>query len=171
MMTPKWRKAMLTLHVGTSVGWLGAILAYIALNLPILLSKDEQEVRAAYLMMEPVAQYVIAPLAIASLLTGVVQALGTPWGLFRHYWVVISLLITAVATVVLLLHLPTVAAMSQHAASGPVQGMGGDVVHPVLGLLLLLIPLCLNIFKPKGLTRHGWRSQQTGRPTRTSANA
>ena len=46
--------------------------------------------------------FVIVPLAIASLLTGVVQALATPWGLFRHYWVVIKLFLTVFATLVLL---------------------------------------------------------------------
>jgi hypothetical protein len=58
--------------------------------------------------MELTGWYVIVPLAVAALLTGLVMALGTPWGLFRHYWVLISLVLTILATVVLLLHMPTV---------------------------------------------------------------
>jgi hypothetical protein len=41
--------------------------------------------RAAYLAMDLTSRFVIVPLARASLLTGLAQALGTPWGLFRHY--------------------------------------------------------------------------------------
>jgi hypothetical protein len=173
MMPPRLRKAMLTLHVGSSVGWLGAIAAYIALNVPALTSADEQVVRAAYVMMEPVARYAVVPLAVASLLTGIVQALGTPWGLLRHYWVLISLVVTLFATVILVLHLPAIEEMADVAAS-PTADIGrlrGDLFHSVGGMAVLLIPLVLNIYKPRGLTRHGWRAQQaTARPPATRSS-
>jgi hypothetical protein len=84
-MPPRLRKLMLVVHIGTSVGWLGAIAAYIALHVRVLTGADEQTVRAAYLMMEPVILFAVAPLALASLVSGIVQSLGTPWGLFSHY--------------------------------------------------------------------------------------
>jgi hypothetical protein len=37
--------------------------------------------------------------------------------------------------------------------------LNGDLFHSVGGLLVLLIPLVLNIYKPRGLTRYGWRRQ------------
>jgi len=165
MMSPAVRKVMLTVHVGSSVGWLGAIAAYIALNVPALLSHDEQLVRAAYLMMEPVARYAVVPLAVASLLTGIVQALGSPWGLFRHYWVLISLVVTTFATTILLLHLPAISDMAETAAdpNASIARLGGDLFHSVGGLLVLLVPLVLNIYKPRGLTRYGWRTQRQQR--------
>lgn len=161
MMPPRVRKLMLCVHVAVSVGWLGAIVAYIALNVPALTSSDEQTVRAAYLMMEPVAWYAIVPLALASLLTGVVQALGTPWGLFRHYWVVISFVLTLFATTILVLHLPAIGDLADHysAPDADLSSRDGDLFHSVGGLLVLLIPLVLNISKPRGLTRYGWRRQ------------
>jgi len=158
-MGPRLRKLGLTVHVATSVGWLGAILAYVALNAVALGGKDVQAVRAAYLMMEPVAWYAVVPLAIASLVSGIVQSLGTSWGLFRHYWVLISLTITALATLVLLLHMRDVGRLAQRAAdptTDPTE-LGGDLVHAVGGLLVLLVPLVLNIYKPRGLTRRGRR--------------
>lgn len=153
------RKLMLTVHVATSVGWIGAIAAYIALNLPVYVSNDEQSVRAAYLMMEPVLRYALIPLAAVALLTGTLQALGTPWGLVRHYWVTISLVLTVFAFVILVLHLPAVEAMSAVAAdpNGGVDRLGGDLFHAVGGLVVLLVPLALNIYKPRGMTRYGWR--------------
>ena len=125
-------------------------------------SSDDQVVRAAYLMMEPVALYALVPLAFASLLTGVAQSLATPWGLFRHYWVLISLLVTCFATVILLLHLPVVGDVTDQAndPNTDVSEMGGDLFHSVGGLLVLLVPLVLNIYKPRGLTRRGWRFQR-----------
>jgi hypothetical protein len=158
-MPPRVRKLMLAVHVGSSVGWLGAIAAYIALNVPALLDSDEQTVRAAYLMMEPVAWYAVVPLAIASLLTGIVQSLGTPWGLFRHYWVLISLAVTVFATTILLLHLPAIDAMADRAAAPEVDvsTLSPDLFHSVGGLMVLLVPLVLNIYKPRGLTGYGRR--------------
>ena len=161
-MPPPVRRFMLTVHITTSVGWLGAIAAYIALNVPAVTSTDPQTVRAAYLMMEPVLVYGIVPLAVLSLVTGIVQALGTPWGLFRHYWVVISLILTAVATVVLIGHMRDVHALAAMAADPTVdvRDRGGDLFHSIGGLIVLLIPLWLNMYKPRGLTRYGWRRQQ-----------
>jgi len=137
-------------------------LAYVVLNVPALGSSDEATVRAAYLMMEPVAWYAVTPLAVLSLVTGVVQSLGTPWGLLRHYWVLISLSITAFANLVLLLHLPAVSELADRAATPgtDVFALGGDLLHSLGGLLLLLVPLVLNMYKPRGLTRRGWRAQR-----------
>ena len=53
--------------------------------------------------MQIIANAVIVPLALAALVTGVVSALGTTWGLLRHYWVVTKLVVVVIATVVLLL--------------------------------------------------------------------
>jgi hypothetical protein len=101
-MTTGVRKFALTAHVTSSVGLLGSIAAFLALAIAGLTSQDIKMVRAAYLAMELIARIVIVPLAFASLLTGLIQSLGTPWGLFRHYWVVVKLLLTVFATVVLL---------------------------------------------------------------------
>ena len=159
MMSPGIRKLMLTVHVTASVGWLGAIAAYITLNVPALASDDEQTVRSAYLMMDVVIGYALLPLALASLVTGILQALGSPWGLLRHYWVIISLALTTVAFVILLLHLPAVEDAAAVAADPQedVTQLGGDLFHSVGGLVVLLVPLTLNIYKPRGMTRYGWR--------------
>ena len=87
-------------------------------------------------MMEPVALYGIVPLSLATLLTGVIQSLGTPWGLFRHYWVVVSLVVTAFATVVLILHLGTVRELAELARDPKVdmRNAGGDLFHSIGGL-------------------------------------
>src|SRR5207247_2220051 len=116
IMRPRLRKFALTVHVSTSVGLLGAIAAFLALAIAGLVSQDEDMVRAAYLAMDLIARLVIVLLAIVSLLIGIIQSLGTPWGLFRHYWVVAKLLLTVFAISVLLAKMPLIGYAARLAA-------------------------------------------------------
>src|ERR671917_2375338 len=106
-MPPRLRKFALTAHITTTVGWLGAVVVFLALAVVGLTSQDAQTVRGAYLVMEPAAWSVLVPFACASLLTGIVQSLGTTWGLVGHYWVLFKLLITVFTTIVLLIYMQT----------------------------------------------------------------
>ena len=165
-MAPGIRKFALIVHVITSVGWIGAIVAYLALGIAAVTSQDAQTVRAAWIGMEVTGWCTIVPLAIAALLTGLVMSLGTPWGLFRHYWVLITLVLTLFAISILLLHMPTVSSLADGArkADGAhLRGAAGDLFHAGGGLLVLLVITVLNVYKPHGLTRYGWRKQQEQR--------
>jgi hypothetical protein len=166
-MTPRLRKFALTAHVTTTVGWLGAVVVFLALTVVGLTSQDAQTVRGAYLVMEPAAWIVLVPLAFASLLTGLVQSLGTEWGLFRHYWVLFKLLITVFATIVLLIYMETFSFMAGVAAD-PSADLGvvrnaSPSLHAVLALLVLLVTTVLGVYKPRGMTRYGWRKQHEQR--------
>lgn len=147
---------MLTAHVVSSVGWLGAVIGYLALVAAALTSESDQTVRSAFLAME-LTYFALVPLAIASLLTGVVQSLLTSWGLVRHYWVIFKLLLTALATFVLLLNMGTVNSLADRAAEGDVPGAGGQLLHAGVGLLVLLAAAILAVYKPPGMTRYGQR--------------
>lgn len=159
-MAPGLRKLALAVHLTVSVGWIGAVLAYVGLVLAAQASQEAQTVRAARVGMEAIASKVLVPLAYASLLTGLVMALGTKWGLFRHYWVVISLVLTIVATIVLLSQLPHIrAGVQAEVHSGSRGGLWSELLHPVGGLVVLLVIQTLNVYKPRGLTPYGWRKQ------------
>src|SRR5919197_4285401 len=101
-MTPHLAKFALTAHITLSVGWLGAVVAYLALAVAGLTSHDAQMVRAVYLSMELMSWFVIVPFSLAALLKSIVSSLGTQWGLFRHYWILVKFLMTTGATIVLL---------------------------------------------------------------------
>lgn len=158
------RKAVVLAHVVTSVGWLGAVVAYVSLDVVAVTSRDVQLVRGAYLAMEVMVQAVILPLAIASVVVGLITAWVTTWGVRRHYWVMTKLLATATATVVLLLETPTIRSLADAAstATDP-RELSGTLPHSVGGSAVLLLITGLSIFKPKGLTRYGWRKQQERR--------
>ncbi len=128
-MTHALRKFALTAHITLSVGWLGAAVAYLAVAIACLVSQDAQMMRSGYSMMELTGWFVIVPLGLAALLTGLIQSLGTEWGLFRYYWIVLKFALTVGAITILLLHMPAVSRRS---------GVQAEVVHAGGGLLVLL---------------------------------
>ena len=174
-MPPGLRKFALATHLSVSVGWIGAVVAYLALSAASMTSQDALTVRAAWIAMELAGWFAIVPLALASVLTGLVMALATNWGLFRHYWVLISFVLTVVATVVLLLHMPDVSVLADIARrveSGGLDGPDrhlyarlddGDLLHPALGLVVLLVIQVLNVYKPRGITPYGQRRDEEQR--------
>jgi hypothetical protein len=169
-MTPRLRKFALLAHVTFSVGWLGAVAGFLALALAGLTGQDEQKVRAAYLAMEMIGGYVIVPFGIASLLTGLVQSLGTEWGLFRHYWILAKFLLTILATVLLLVHLRPIGRVAS-AAADPAAWSSADlgrlriqlVADAGAALLVLLAATALSVYKPWGRTPYGLRQRQERR--------
>ncbi len=164
-MTPRVSKFALTAHITSSVGWLGAVAGFLALAVAGLTSQDAQMVRAVYLAMELTGWFVIVPMSVASLLTGLVQSLGTTWGLFRHYWILVKLLITIVATALLLVHMQPVGHLARVVAettlaSGELAGLRLQLVADAgAALLALLVATALSVYKPRGLTPYGWRKQ------------
>lgn len=170
MMTPRLRKFALTVHITTSVGWIGAVAAFLPLAIVVLTNQDVQTVRAAYLAMDVTAWFVIVPLCFAALLTGIVSSLFTPWGLFRYYWVVVKLLINVFATIVLLNYMKTLSLLAGVAtkttlSSADLLGLRdpASVAHSSGALLFLLVATALSIYKPRGMTRYGWQKQQEQR--------
>lgn len=167
-MSPRIRKLALTAHVTSSVGWLGAVATSLALAVIAVISQDSEVVKATYLAMELTGWYVLVPLSFASLLTGLVQSLGTTWGLFRHYWVIIKLLMNLLATTVLLLYMQTLSyladAASEITTSSTDLGVLTSptaVIHASGAMVLLLVAATLSIYKPRGMTKYGQRRLRT----------
>jgi hypothetical protein len=109
--------------------------------------------------------FVIVPLCLAALLTGIVQSLGTTWGLFRHHWIVTKLLLTVLATVILLVHtqpidrVAAVAAQTTLAIGDRRQLRFQLVGDACAALFVLLVTTTLSVYKPWGMTPYGLRMQ------------
>ena len=169
-MAPPLRKFVLTVHIITSVGWIGAAAAFLPLAIIVLSSQDNQVVRSAYLAMDVIARFIIVPSSLGAFLTGTVLSLFTPWGLFRHYWVLLKFLINVVAILVLLSYMNTLSqlvgvATKATLSSADLLGLRAptSVAHAGGALLFLLVATVLSVYKPRGLTRYGWRKQQEQR--------
>lgn len=156
-MSTRINKLFLTSHITVSVGWLGAVAVFLILAITGITSKNQQISNAVYLAMEISAWFVILPFCIASLVTGVIQALITKWGLIKHYWIVVKLILTMGSTVLLVLHLQPIAELSKIAS-----GSGTLIAAPKLqmqmiadsgaALLVLIAITAISIYKPWGKT-------------------
>lgn len=169
-MIPPWlRKFMLTVHITFAVSWIGAVVCFLALAIAGLTSRDIQMVQAAYLAMELIARFIIVPLSFAPLLTGPILSLGTPWGLFKHYWILAKLVITVFSTIIMQLHMQPIELLA--AAATKTTFLSADlhsmqvqmVVASAVALMALLVEMALAVYKPKGMTPYGWRKQDEQR--------
>jgi hypothetical protein len=164
MMNSSLRKVILTAHIATSVGWFGAVTSFLMVSIVGLSRQETQLVRAIYISAEPITWYALVPLALASLITGIIQSLGTQWGLFRHYWVLFKLVLTILATLVLLQYTQTVTQLADVAleTDNPnLDCLWSYLLHSAGALAVLLVATILSIFKPRGMTPYGWRKRQT----------
>ena len=177
ILKPGLRKFALTAHVTSSIGWFGAVAAFLALAIVGMTRQDAQLVRAAYLAMELTTRFVIVPFAFVSGLTGVVSSLFTKWGLFRYYWVLVKLVITILATLILLVHTQPIELLAGVAAKTAVfsANLHSEQILMVnassAALLVLLVVTALSYYKPRGMTRYGWRKQHEERKDGTAVNA
>src|SRR5882724_4406128 len=161
-MTSRLRNLALTVHITSSVGWLGAVAGFLPLSIAGMVSRDAELVRGVYLAMNLVGWSIIVPLSLAALASGLIQAFGTEWGLFRYYWVLVKFLLTVFATVALLLHQFTAVAGAARRVSQTVPGifphvggLGPQLVADAgLALLVLLVITALSVFKPWGKIRY-----------------
>jgi hypothetical protein len=162
-MPPPFRKFALTAHVLSSIGWFGAVAVFLALAIVGIASEDVELTRAAYLAMKLSTWSVILPLAFVSLLSGVVSSIGTNWGLFRHYWVLLKLLISIFITIVLLIHTQPIDLLAGVAANRAASGADFEsqqlmmVTASSAALVALIALTVLSVYKPRGMTRYGAR--------------
>lgn len=176
-LTPSLRKFALTAHVASSVGWLGAVVSFLALAVAGLMSTDAERMRAVYPALELTGWFVIVPLSFASPLTGLIQSFGTSWGLFRHYWVLVKFLITIPATILLLLHMQPVGHLARVVeqatlASGELAGLRIQLTaDAAAAILVLVIATTLSVYKPRGLTPYGRRMQDREKGLQSATTA
>ena len=154
------RRLSLVTHVVCSVGWLGAVAVSLVLAFVGLTATDGRLVQAAYLILPVVGWGVLVPLSVLSLTTGVVQGLGTRWGLVRHYWVLVKLVMNLLSTTILLLYMQTLALLADDArawtgADLDLMRSPSPVLHAGIALVLLIVAAVLSVYKPAGQTGLG----------------
>jgi hypothetical protein len=149
------QKFLLTTHVATSVGCIGAVAAYLALAIIGLNGIEGDTARTIYAAMELIGWTIVTPLCIAALVSGIAQSLLSPWGLFRYYWIVAKLALTILTIAVLvrtLNHASETLAMSALHADHLLELRPHLMVHASLGLCVLVAITAISIYKPWGAT-------------------
>ena len=165
LMSGAIRRTALVVHITASVGWLGSVVGFLALAIIGLRSTDAALVQASYLAADATTRYAIVPLCLAALVTGLIQSLGTAWGLFRNYWVIAKLVLTIVGAGLLFLHSSVISDL----AAGARESIMPEALRPlrvqvvgdaVAAIVLLVVTIGLSVFKPQGLTPYGWRKRR-----------
>lgn len=159
-----YRRFLLTLHVITSVGWLGLSLANIALAVTVNTTDDPRTQHAVYRTLEIVGTTVILPISVAALVTGVLLSIGTQWGLIRYRWVLVKLALTvltvALTYVSLVPGLREASAIVDATEPGRLAPIDGSdlLAAAFVSTTIYTLNTVLSVFKPWGRTRWGRRA-------------
>jgi hypothetical protein len=144
-----------------SVGWLGLDGALVALEITGLSTANPESRAGIGAAMAVIACWVLIPVVFASLASGLVLALSTPWGLGRYWWVLVKCgiagALTGAGLAFLLPQLPALVAGGSEPAG--IQ----TLIARALALVLLLAATGLSVVKPWGKTPRGRAGQPAGR--------
>ena len=143
------RRLVLLCHVTASAGWWGAVAAFLA----VAIDGTRGDTTGTCQALAVTGWGAIVPLAALSSLTGLIQSQGGAWGLLRHWWVVFKIVITLPCSALLVLHLW----MLDGCRAGIAAQMRFDAA---LALIVLMVPLALSVYKPKGVTPWATRPQR-----------
>ena len=159
--SPPLYKLLLTAHIIVSVGWLGVVFAKLVLGLAAMTTNAPDVAAGLYVSMD-VVNVAFPPLAIGTIVTGVLLSLGTKWGLLQHYWVVTKLALTVgvIATAVQLggrlvrqsIAAPTESAADAYLILGIAPAPTLLIALSVAHLLMLGIATVISVYKPWGKT-------------------
>ena len=157
-LAPAWRKALLVLHVVSGISWMGVDIALLALLLTARTTDDATLVFSALNAIRIIVPLAVPSLSLSILVTGVLLGLGTTWGLFRYWWVLVKLILSLIMTLLVfvslvpgvnqmaLLDISITSADAMRASAGSVTT--GLMYPPVVSFLMLGTATVLSIFKP-----------------------
>lgn len=172
-LSPRPRKAAAAAHVLVGVGWFGIVFAKLVLEIVGVTLADQDVIRAGYLYLGALDRAVFPPAAIATLITGIVLSVGTVWGLFRHWWIVVKMALTVgvIVTGVAFVGAWTEQALAvsdTELATTSLWLIGAAVAHA----LMLGAATVISVFKPWGRIRPDrHEAARRARPTRTASVA
>ncbi|MFI2618916.1 DUF2269 domain-containing protein [Streptomyces sp. NPDC018584] len=155
------RRATLVVHVIGAACWLGLTLGLVALALTAITTDASAAVEASVRSMKVFADWLVLPLALVTLVSGLVLSLGTQWGLARHRWVYTKFWLTLATTLASALALrPGVDESAATVSAGnPVTDTADLIAGPLISLSAYLFMTVLSVLKPWGLTRRGQKQR------------
>lgn len=151
------RRAILVVHVTTSAGWLGLTLGLLSLALTAYTTESAVMIEAACRSMKVFTDWLVLPVALLTLASGLALSLGTKWGLARYRWIYTKFWLTLATTTATVFALrPGVTRAADTVAEGGVLADPLDLVMgPAVSLSAYVFMTVISVLKPWRLTRRG----------------
>ncbi len=152
------RRAHLVVHVAVSVGWLGLTLGLLTLSVTGYASGSPDTTVAAYRAMKIFSDWLLIPVALLTLVSGLIVSLGTPWGLARHRWIVVKFWLTLATVVLTAFSLrPGIDRLAADAVAGTPDTGLSMVAAPSVATATYFFVTAISVLKPWGPTKRGSR--------------
>ncbi|SDD02425.1 hypothetical protein [Glycomyces harbinensis] len=158
-------RALVVVHVASSVAWLGLSLCLLVLAAWAATTSDAASQYAAVAASSRLAGTIAVPIGATALVTGVWLMLGTRWSI-AYTWVLVKLVATVItfALTVLVLR-PGLAEVAAGADPLRLQVLDGDIMYgPVVSSVVYLGATVLSYVKP-------WGRRGAGAPARARVPA
>jgi hypothetical protein len=160
-LTPAKHKLLVLLHIVVSLGWLGLNVGNLTLAVTGLITDDPGTQHAALGAMYLIGGPLLIPVSLLTFGSGILLGMYTKWGLIRYRWVLVKLVLTAVAVVLIPLSLlPGLAEMSRLMADTPADRLAdtGSLALDMLSAGIVSTSMyvtcaVLSVLKPWGRTR------------------
>jgi hypothetical protein len=148
------RKWTLMTHLVSSVGWIGADLVFLILSVTGFTSDDRGLQAACYRAIGSFAVWLLLPVGLLSLMTGLILGIGSKYGLLRYWWVLAKL----VALRPVVGHAATASGRVDPTLAHRLGAAPRSLLFPpVVSITTLSVATYLGVFKPWGRTRWGRR--------------
>ena len=152
------RRALLIVHITSSVSWLGITLGLLALGVTANTSGSAEVAEASYRSMKMFTDWLVPPLALTTFFSGLVLSLGTPWGLLQHRWVFTKFCTTLITlTLAIFVSRPEISHAAATAISGEPTKDADLIIAPSVALSTYVFLTVISVLKPWGLTKRGRR--------------
>jgi uncharacterized membrane protein len=94
ILSPKWKKWLVALHVLCMVVWFGGTLSLLTLNIVSTRVGSLPELTVTDQNLHVIDEIFIKFPAMGTLVTGLLLAILTNWGLTNYYWVILKEIVT-----------------------------------------------------------------------------
>ena len=151
-MTASRRNIAVTVHVVAALALLGVSTVVLVAGLQAATRDDARDAHAVYSLLRLLTFSLDLPLAAITLLSGVLLALTSRWGLFRHWWVIAKLAIYGATLIIgLVLISPSLDTMIDVTEAGNTGESGARstlIVAAGVQAVILAAAAALGVFKP-----------------------
>jgi hypothetical protein len=159
-MRPRTRKAVLVVHILSAGAWVGLDVMLGVLVFTAMLTTDPATAALCYQVL-PLLAWPLVTAGLVSLLSGIVLGLGTHYGLIKHWWVAVKLVLNVLLVVLVWFVLrPGLDDAAEYGrailAGAPATADVSNLMYPpIVSTSALVVATLLAVYKPWGRVRSG----------------